>query len=59
MKKDKKNQAIIDSYDYLTHAVSTMYCTGLIPTPPLNEEEADSYEAIYPYKPPVIKPQKE
>lgn len=54
MEKKKSNQEIIDSYDYLTHAASTQDCTGLIQTPPLNSEEIESYEAIYPYLPPKL-----
>lgn len=54
MKKKTKNQEIIDSYDYLTHAASTTDCTGLIPTPASTEEERASYEAIYPFIPPKL-----
>ena len=31
MADNKKNQKIIDSYDYLANAASTQDCTGLIP----------------------------
>ena len=47
MKKDKKNQEIIDSYDYLTNAASGMDCTGLMPTPAHTPEEREAYDAIY------------
>lgn len=47
MKKDKKNEEIIDSYDYLTNAASTTDCTGLMPTPAYTEEQRESYDAIY------------
>lgn len=50
MKKDKKNQEIIDSYDYLTNAASTTDCTGLMPTPAFTEEQRKSYDAIYHFK---------
>lgn len=48
----KKNKDIIDSYDYLSHAASSMDCTGLMPTPATTEYERDSYEAIYHFEPP-------
>lgn len=51
MKKEKNNREIIDSYDYLAHSAATTECTGLIPTPADSEEQRDSYEAVYPYKP--------
>lgn len=50
MKKDKKNQEIIDSYDYLANAASTMDCTGLMPTPAYSPEQRESYDAIYHFK---------
>lgn len=50
----KKNQRIIDSYDYLTNAASTQDCTGLIPSTPLNEAELESYEEIYKYQAPEV-----
>lgn len=52
MKKEKDNREIIDSYDYLAHSASTTECTGLIPTPANSEAQRESYEAVYPYKPP-------
>ena len=30
-------------------------CTGLIPSGPVNEDELESYEAVYHYQPPQIK----
>ena len=50
----EENQKIIDSYDYLSNAASTQDCTGLIPSAPLNEEELESYNALYKYQPPKI-----
>jgi hypothetical protein len=47
MKKDKKNEEIIDSYDYLANAASSMDCTGLMPTPAHTPEEREAYDAIY------------
>lgn len=38
-----------DDVDFLDPqgVVSTTDCTGLIPTPPLDDDEADSYKDIY------------
>ena len=47
MKKDKKNEEIIDSYDYLANAASSMDCTGLMPTPAYTPEQREAYDAIY------------
>ena len=49
MDKTKKDK---DAYDF-TRASSTMDCTGLEPTPPLNEAENESYLNIYDFKPEV------
>ena len=49
------NQEIIDSYDFMSNAASTQDCTGLIPAGPVDEEELESYEAVYHYQPPKIK----
>lgn len=51
---DKKNQRIIDSYDYLSNAASAQDCTGLIPSAPRAEEELESYEDLYKFQPPKI-----
>ncbi len=51
MSNNKRNQKIIDSYDYLTNAASTTDFTGLAPTPIQSEEEFEAYEAIYPFYP--------
>ena len=50
----KENQRIIDSYDYLSNAASSQDCTGLIPSAPLNEEELESYNALYKFQPPKV-----
>lgn len=47
MKKDKKNEEIIDSYDYLANAASTTDYTGLMPTPADTEAEREAYDAIF------------
>lgn len=53
MTDHKKNQELIDSYDYLANAASTQDCTGLIPSAPASEAELDSYEQVYHFEPPV------
>ena len=35
--------------DINIQACSTMDCTGLIPTPPKDDFEQESYEELYPY----------
>ena len=40
--KEKENQKLIDSYDYLSNAASTHDCTGLIPSAPVSEAELES-----------------
>lgn len=50
------NQKLIDSYDYLSNAASSMDCTGLIPAAPTTDAELESYESIYHYLPPKVKP---
>ena len=54
MENKKKNQQLIDSYDYLTHAASSTDCTGLMPTPADSSAERESYEAIYHFEPPRL-----
>ena len=56
MEKDKKNEEIIDAYDYLTNAASTTDCTGLMPTPALTEDAREAYDAIFHYKTTPIHP---
>lgn len=53
--KEKENQKLIDSYDYLSNAASTHDCTGLIPSAPVSEAELESYEDVYHYRPPRMK----
>ena len=53
--KTPTNQEVTDSYDCLSNAASTQDCTGLIPSGPVNEDELESYEAVYHYQPPKIK----
>ena len=42
-KEMKKNQELIDHYDYLKNAASSTDCTGLIPALPESEDELDAY----------------
>lgn len=55
MKKESKKltKQSINDYDYLTNAASAMDCTGLIPSLPQSEEELESYNDVYQYRPPV------
>lgn len=59
MKKDKKNEEIIDSYDYLTNAASSMDCTGLMPTPAHTPEEREAYDGIFHFKATPLDPENE
>ena len=60
MKKEKnRKDVIIDSYDYLGKSASSMDCTGLIPSAPQNEYELESYEDIYPFRPPHVEGEKD
>lgn len=56
MLNNKENEKIIDDYDYLSNAASTMDCTGLIPSLPMSDAELEAYNDLYQYQPPVIKP---
>lgn len=57
-KVDRENEKIIDSYDYLANAASSQDCTGLIPANPPSEDMINSYEDVYHFEPPQIKPKK-
>lgn len=50
MHPEKKNEEIIDSYDYLTNAASTTDCTGLMPTPASTPYEREAYESIFHFR---------
>lgn len=50
-KENKRNEDIIEGYDYLGNSCSTTDCTGLIPRAALSEYERDSYEEVYHYQP--------
>lgn len=58
MLNNKKNQKIIDDYDYLSNAASSMDCTGLIPSAPLSDAELESYNDLYQYQTPAVKEKK-
>ena len=51
-KTDSENHRIIDSYDYLGPAASSMDCTGLIPSGLKSRNELEAYEELYPFTPP-------
>lgn len=54
-KSTNSSQEIIDSGDFLSNAASTQDCTGLIPAGPADEDQLESYEAVYHYQPPKLK----
>ena len=55
-KEMKKNQELIDHYDYLKNAASSTDCTGLIPALPESEDELDAYNDVYQYQTPLVTP---
>lgn len=55
-KEHQKNEKIIDDYDYLGNSCSSWDCTGLIPSAPQSEAELQSYESVYHFEPPRLKP---
>ena len=57
-KSDFSNRELIDSCDFLANAASTQDCTGLIPAGPVNEDQLESYDAVYHYQPPEVKKHK-
>lgn len=52
--KKKSAKQLIDDFDYLTNAASSMDCTGLIPSLPQSEEELESYNDVVQYMPPTV-----
>lgn len=55
MLNNKENEKIIDDYDYLSNAASSMDCTGLIPSLPVTDAELESYNDLYQFQTPAIK----
>lgn len=51
MKKKITNQELIDEWDSLSNAASATDFTGLIPSLPESEEELESYEDLYHFRP--------
>jgi len=51
-KKERSNDEIINSYDYLSNAASAQDMTGLIPSAPTSDEEVEAYEELYHFLPP-------
>ena len=49
----KENEKIIDEYDYLANAATSMDCTGLIPSAPKSSDELQSYQEIYQHGSPI------
>ena len=56
--KDRENQSLSDSYDYMAGAASAGDCTGLIHAAPVAEAERESYQDLYAYqyRPPKFPP---
>ena len=55
MKKETDDKDLtVDSYDYLGKSASATDYTGLIPSAPRNDYELESYEEIYPFRPPRL-----
>ena len=50
-KEMKKNQELIDHYDYLKNAASSTDCTGLIPSLPQSFAEVEHYNDLYQFLP--------
>ncbi|MGC4019149.1 MAG: hypothetical protein QM793_07935 [Muricomes sp.] len=55
MLNSKENEKIIDDFDYLSNAASSMDCTGLIPSLPVTDAELESYNDLYQYQTPATK----
>ncbi|HJA80289.1 MAG TPA: hypothetical protein H9776_00710 [Candidatus Mediterraneibacter intestinipullorum] len=53
MLQKKSTKQLIDDFDYLSNAASTMDCTGLIPSLPQSEDELESYNDVIQYMPPA------
>ncbi|MDO4344383.1 MAG: hypothetical protein Q4C50_06220 [Eubacteriales bacterium] len=53
-RKHETNSPVARSYDYLGKSASVTDCTGLIPSAPQNDYELESYENVYPFRPPHI-----
>ena len=46
-------------YDYLGKSASANDQTGLIPSEPQNDDEFESYQAVFPFAPPLLKKDKD
>lgn len=58
-KKKSKNENIDIDPELELNSCSAYDCTGLIPTAIKDEAEVESFEEIYPYLSPPIKPDKD
>ena len=52
--KSRKTNNVSDHVEEIDpcNASSAMDCTGLMPTPPRSDTEAESYKAVYDFAPP-------
>ncbi len=56
--QDKQGAFQEDPLEEMMDVASATECTGLIPAPPANEAEAESYTELYPIPQPPKPPQK-
>lgn len=54
-KPKRKKEDMFDQLSDINPVVSSMDCTGLMQTPPLSEDELDSYSEIYDMPKPLKK----
>lgn len=53
-KKELTNEEIDENIFDMCSTCSTTDCTGLIPAKPVSDAEIESYEDLYPFRPPVL-----
>ena len=53
-KKELTNEEIDGNIFDMCSTCSTADCTGLIPAKPVSDAEIESYEDLYPFRPPVL-----
>lgn len=58
-KEKRRNQRVIDAYDYLGNAATSGDCTGLIPEGEVKEEDLETYRDIYLFGAPKMEEKKD
>lgn len=53
-KRQKTNEEIDDETIDICNIASATDCTGLIQKVPLTDAEMESYEELYPFRPPIL-----